>query len=60
MTFRLTGYTRETTILDDLKVDDIGRAETSTAPVALKDLGRHLLRAALARLEFYQFDNLKT
>jgi len=28
--------------------------------VALKDLGRHVLRAALARLEFYRFANLKT
>ncbi len=55
-----TGYTREITILDDLKVDDIGGAETRTATVALKGFGRHLLRAALARLKFYRFDNLKT
>jgi len=54
-----TGYTRETAILDDLKVDDIAGAETRSKMVVLKDLGRHLLRAALARLEFYQFDNLK-
>ena len=55
-----TGYAQETTILDDLKIDDIGGAETRTKTVALKDFGRHLLRAALARLKFYQFDNLKT
>ncbi len=55
-----TGYTRETAILDDLEVDDIDGAETRTKTVALKDFGRHLLRAALARLKFYQFDNLKT
>jgi len=55
-----TGYTRETSILDDLKLDDISGAQTRTATVALKDLGRHLLRTALARLEFYRFANLKT
>ena len=55
-----TGYTRETTILDDLKIDDIGGAETRTATYALKDFGRHLLRVALAKLKFYRFDNLKT
>ncbi len=55
-----TGYTRETAILDDLKLDDISGAQTRTAMVALKDLGRHLLRTALARLEFYRFANLRT
>lgn len=55
-----TGYTRETTILDDLKIDDIGRAETRTSTYTLKDFGRHLLRVALAKLKFYRFDNLKT
>jgi len=55
-----TGYTRETSILDDLKIDDISGAQTHTATVALKDLGRHLLRTVLARLEFYRFANLKT
>ena len=54
-----TGYTRETAILDDLKVDDIAGTGTHTKTVALKDFGRQLLRAALARLKFYQFDNLK-
>ena len=54
-----TGYTRETAILDDLQVDDVGGAETHTATVAFKNLNRHLLRAALARLKFYRFDNLK-
>jgi type III restriction enzyme len=55
-----TGYTRETAILEDLKVDDISGAETRTATLALRDFGQHLLRAALARLKFYQFANLKT
>ena len=55
-----TGYTRETAILDDLKVDDISGPKTRTATYALKDFGRHLLRVALARLKFYRFDNLKT
>jgi type III restriction enzyme len=54
-----TGYARETTILDDLKADDISGAETRTVTVALKDFGQHLLRAAIARLKFYQFNNLK-
>ncbi|RLC83696.1 MAG: type III deoxyribonuclease [Chloroflexi bacterium] len=55
-----TGYTRETYILDDLELDDISGAQTRTVTVALKDLGPHLLRFALARLEFYRFANLKT
>jgi type III restriction enzyme len=54
-----TGYARETAILDDLKTDDISGAETRTVTVALKDFGQHLLRAAIARLKFYQFNNLK-
>ncbi|MEE8390727.1 MAG: DEAD/DEAH box helicase family protein [Anaerolineae bacterium] len=53
-------WERETTILDDLKLDDVSGAQTRTATVALEDLGRHLLRSALARLEFYRFANLKT
>ncbi len=55
-----TGYMTETAILGDLKVEDIVGEETRTVTYALKDLGRHLLRAALARLNFYRFDNLKT
>lgn len=55
-----TGYTRETIILNDLKLDDIAAAETRRATYGLKEFGRHLLRVALARLKFYQFDNLKT
>lgn len=54
-----TGYTRETAILDDLKVDDISSADTRTRTLAFKDFSRHLLRAALARLAFYHFENLK-
>jgi type III restriction enzyme len=55
-----TGYARETVIMEDLKVDDIGCAETRTKTFNLEDFGRHLLRAALARLKFYKFDNLNT
>ena len=54
-----TGYTRETIILNDLKVDDIAGPKTRTTTYTLKDFGGHLLRVALARLKFCQFDNLK-
>ncbi len=54
-----TGYSVETAILEDLTVEDIAGAETRTTTYALQDLGRHLLRVALARLKFYRFDNLE-
>jgi type III restriction enzyme len=59
-----TGYAEDTAILDELTdwsdPHQVQMAETHTSTLALRDFGVHLLRAALARLKFYQFRNLQT
>jgi len=53
-----TGLTQETAILDDQRQLSQGQ-QMVTQSVRLPDLGVHVVRTALQRLTFYQFDNLK-
>ncbi len=53
-----TGFTQETAILDDQRQPTLAQ-QTVTQSVNLLDLGVHVIRTALQRLTFYQFDNLK-
>jgi type III restriction enzyme len=52
-----TGYAVDTALLDDPGLPQA--AETHTKTLALRDFGVHLLRAALARIRFYEFRQLK-
>jgi type III restriction enzyme len=58
-TYRLrTGYAEDTAIFDEPGLPQT--AETHTKTLYLRDFGISLLRAALARLKFYQFGQLKS
>ena len=52
-----TGYAEDTAIFDEPGLPKTANIHTKT--VALCDFGVHLLRAALTRLKFYQFQHLK-
>ncbi|MEA3341553.1 MAG: DEAD/DEAH box helicase family protein, partial [Chloroflexota bacterium] len=53
-----TGYAVDTAILDKPGLPQTAKTHTKT--LALRDFGANLLRAALARLKFYQFRNLQS
>jgi len=52
-----TGYAQDSALLDEPGLPQA--AETHTRTLALRDFGAPLLRAALARLPFYEFRRLK-
>ncbi len=54
----LTGQSEEASLIDEPVVEGAG-VQTVTRTIRLYDLGPNVLRAALQRLPFYQFSNLK-